>query len=252
MKRLKYTLLLLPFLLIVGEADIATAQYFTPEEGGKDDGYLPESQAEPEPGVDPLMQKRGGIPDVRFGFAADFGGSASQFPSLDRELYKPNDTAELGRYPAFAFDINGFVELVQSVRLGFLGGTRIGGRENVYGQSGHFGFALDAGHAWYNGWSFFAGGGVGLGTYQSESENMAHELYEYSARGLWVRGHARVERGINHWLTLRLTGYYEHTFVKWDEVVVSTPENAPQPVLGEPNGDTNNFGLLFGVVFTTF
>jgi hypothetical protein len=62
----------------------------------------------------------------------------------------------------------------------------------------------------------------------------------------------RIERALSGYVTLRLTAAYEHTFVKSDEVEISTPPDAPQPVLGEPEGDYDSVSVMFGVVFTTF
>lgn len=230
----------------------ASAQYFEP--GRQSSGYFPDSQQRYDYGVraSPPMDEASGPPDLRFGIGLDLGFGLFAFPSLDEELLDPNDADTLNRRGALAFDVNGFAEFVQTLRLGFLAGMRGGGTEDTSALQSFFALGADVGHVSRYGWAFFAGGGVGVGLFHSESVNRFDEYYEYDAAGLWVRGHLRVERQLNPYIALRLTGLYERTFIRSDEVYIDVPIDAPDPVLGDPDGDTDNFGAMFGVVFTTF
>lgn len=245
-------LLLVPAALLVASVAVsAEAQYFDPSR--RSDGYLPDSRPQSSYArMSPIVDETAGPPDVRFGIGLDFGAAFPRLPSLDDSLFRPNDAETLGNYPAFAFDANGFVEVVQTARVGFLGGMRVGGHNEATGFQSFFGLGIDVGHVWPYGWAFFAGGGVGVGMFYAESENDRDEYYEYDSRGPWLRGHVRVERQLTPYVALRLTGLYEHTFIRNETVTIDVPADAPVPVKGKPSGDIDDFGILFGVVFTTF
>lgn len=238
---------------LLSAGSTASAQYFEP--GQQSDGYFPDSQQSQSYGAratPPPLDEVPGPPDIRFGIGIDLGFGVLSFPSLDDELLEPNDADPLNRRGMLAFDANGFVEFVQTLRLGFLAGMRGGGTENTAALASFFGLGVDVGHVSRYGWAVFAGGGVGFGAFGSASENKFDEYYDYDATGLWVRGHLRVERQLNPYIALRLTGLYERTFIRSDDVYIDIPFDAPDPVLGDPDGDFDNFGALFGIVFTTF